>query len=152
MHYGRSLCQLDVKNIFLYGYLAETVYMQQPPRFEIQGKSDKVCKLKKAFYGLKQSPCAWFQKLFEVVSSFGYHRLAFDHSPFIKKTDSRGVVMVVYVDDVILTGSSTQDFSDTKAHLQKCFVTKVFGPIRYFLGIEVAGSKDGIIYPNPSMC
>ena len=145
VHHGWPLFQLDVKNAFLYGDLHETVYMQQPPGFEVQGECQKVCKLKKAIYGLKQSPRAWFHKLFEVMSSFGFVRSASDHSLFIKKTSTGIVVMVVYVDDIILTGSSAQDISATKDHLQKHFVTKDLGHLRYFLGIEVARNKEGLV-------
>ena len=56
-----EMCQLDVKNIFLYGDLTDYVLIEQPPRYVVQ-KEDRVCKLKKAIYGLKQSSYAWFEK------------------------------------------------------------------------------------------
>ena len=67
--------------------------MQQPPGFEVEGQCQKVCRLRKAIYDLKQSPRAWFQKLFEVMSRFGFNRSAADHTLFIKKTSSGIVVM-----------------------------------------------------------
>ena len=94
---------------------------------------------------MKQSPRAWFQKLFEVMSSFGFNRSTADHTLFIKKTSSGIVVMVVYVDDIILTGDDVKAIEATKAHLQKHFVTKDLGSLRYFLGIEVARSCEGMV-------
>ena len=57
-----DLHQLDIKNVFLHGDLQDEVYMEQPPRFVVQGEIGKVCRLRKSLYGLKQSPHAWFGK------------------------------------------------------------------------------------------
>ena len=81
------LYQLDVKNAFLYGDLQEEVYMEQPPGFVGQGESSLVCRLKKAIYGLKQSPRAWFDKLSGVLNSFGFNTCHSDHSMFVKYTN-----------------------------------------------------------------
>ena len=65
------LFQLDIKNVFLHGDLAEEVYMEQPPGFVAQGKFGLVCKLRRSLYGLKQSPRAWFSRFSSVVQEFG---------------------------------------------------------------------------------
>ena len=72
------ICQLDVKNVFLYGDLQEEVYMKQPPRYAAQGEN-KICRLKKAIYDLKQSPKAWFEKFNITISGISFHRCHSDH-------------------------------------------------------------------------
>src|SRR4051812_39743235 len=62
-----TLRQLDVKNAFLYGDLTEAVFMEQPPGYVVQGEK-LVCRLKKAIYGLKQSPRTWFEKFSHIAS------------------------------------------------------------------------------------
>ena len=80
--HGWDLHQLDIKNVFLHRDLAEEVYMEHPPGFVAQGERDRVCRLRKSLYGLKQSPCAWFDKSSEVIEKFGMQNNKFDHSIF----------------------------------------------------------------------
>jgi uncharacterized membrane protein YgcG len=136
------LHQLDVKNAFLHGDLNETVYMAQPPGFESKG--EYVCHLKKSIYGLKQSPRAWFDKFSKAVVSHGMTRSQADHSVFFKKTKIGIVILVVYVDDIVITGSDKEGIQILINHLSSSFLTKYLGKLRYFLGIEVARSKAGI--------
>lgn len=81
MHHW-PLHQLDIKNAFLHGELAEEVYMEQPPGFVAQGESDFVCSLKRSLYGLKQSPRAWFGRFSSVVQQFGMSQSKADHFVF----------------------------------------------------------------------
>uniref|UniRef100_A0A2N9ERL8 Integrase catalytic domain-containing protein n=1 Tax=Fagus sylvatica TaxID=28930 RepID=A0A2N9ERL8_FAGSY len=136
------LHQLDVKNAFLHGDLTETIYMTQPPGFESKGEC--VCHLKKSIYGLKQSPRAWFDKFSKAVVSHGMTRSQADHSVFFKKTRTGIVILVVYVDDIVITGSDKEGIQILINHLSSSFLTKDLGKLRYFLGIEVARSKAGI--------
>uniref|UniRef100_A0A2N9H2N5 Uncharacterized protein n=1 Tax=Fagus sylvatica TaxID=28930 RepID=A0A2N9H2N5_FAGSY len=133
--------QLDVKNAFLHGDLTETVYMTQPPGFESKGEC--VCHLKKSIYGLKQSPRAWFDKFSKAVVSHGMTRSQADHSVFFKKTRTGIVILVVYVDDIVITGSDKEGIQILINHLSSSFLTKDLGKLRYFLGIEV------ILAPKP---
>ncbi|KAJ9565708.1 hypothetical protein OSB04_001674 [Centaurea solstitialis] len=103
--YDWVLHQLDVKNAFLHGDLHEEVYMEQPPGFVSQGESGRVCRLRKSLYGLKQSPRAWFGRFNAVVTEFGLRRISYDHSVFFTSSSSGCILLVVYVDDIVITGS-----------------------------------------------
>ncbi|KAL0423678.1 UNVERIFIED_CONTAM: Retrovirus-related Pol polyprotein from transposon RE1 [Sesamum radiatum] len=137
--------QMHIKNAFLYGDLNETVYMEQPPGYVAQGEKQRmVCKLKKAIYGLKQSPRAWFDKFSRIIGEFGFSRCQADYSVFVQTTKTGMVVLAVYVDDILITGSDIDGIEEAKTYLQKQFVTKDLGRPRYFLGIEIAHSKHGV--------
>ncbi|KAJ9701816.1 hypothetical protein PVL29_006965 [Vitis rotundifolia] len=100
------LYQLDIKNAFLHGDLAEEVYMEQPPGFVAQGESGLVCRLRRSLYGLKQSPRAWFDRFSSVVQEFGMLRSTTDHSVFYHHNSlGQCIYLVVYVDDIVITGS-----------------------------------------------
>ena len=73
-----ELEQLDVKTAFLHGDLEEEIYMEQPEGFEVKGKDDMVCKLKKSLYGLKQAPRQWYKKFDSFMVSHGYKRTEAD--------------------------------------------------------------------------
>ncbi|KAL9434214.1 hypothetical protein AB3S75_028943 [Citrus x aurantiifolia] len=139
------LNQLDVKNAFLNGDLEEEVYMEPPPGFNEKFGS-KVCKLKRSLYGLKQSPRAWFERFTNFVKSQGYDQGQSDHTLFTKRSiEDKISVLIVYVDDIILTGDDIVEMSRLKQNLAKEFEIKDLGQLKYFLGMEVARSKKGIV-------
>ncbi|KAJ9707458.1 hypothetical protein PVL29_002475 [Vitis rotundifolia] len=139
--YGWMIHHLDIKNAFLHGDLEEEVYMEQPPGFVAQGKYRKVCCLKKAFYGLKQSPYAWFGKFNKEIQAFVMNKSKKDHSVFYKKSIAGIILLVVYVDDIVITGNDHAGISDLKAFMHSKFHTKNLGELKYFLGIKVLRSK-----------
>ena len=142
-NFGWNLQQFDVKNAFMHGYLEEEIYMEVPPRFE--SKEGMACKLKKALYGLKQSPRAWFGRLPKVMIALGYKQSQGDHSLFVRHSDSRGVTaLLVYVDDMIVTGNHVREMNNLKQCLLKEFDIKELRRLKHFLGIEVAHLKQGI--------
>ncbi|KAJ9556562.1 LOW QUALITY PROTEIN: hypothetical protein OSB04_011176 [Centaurea solstitialis] len=142
--YNWVLHQLDVKNAFLHGDLHEEVYMEQPPGFVAQGESGRVCKLRKSLYGSKESPRAWFGRFNAVATEFGLRRSAYDHSVFFSSSSSRCILLVVYVDDIVITGSDETGIMKLKDFLASQFQTKDLGPLKYFLGIEVSRNRKGI--------
>ena len=103
-----------------------------------------MCRLHKAIYGLKQSPRAWFSKFSEVVLKFGLRRCHSDRFVFSHTSNRGKILLIVYVDDIIITGDDKQSIDDLKIYLQNSIRTKDLGKLRYFLGIEVARSKEGI--------
>ncbi|KAL0318213.1 UNVERIFIED_CONTAM: Retrovirus-related Pol polyprotein from transposon RE1 [Sesamum calycinum] len=107
-------------------------------------KQRMVCKLKKAIYGLKQSPRAWFDKFSRIIGEFGFSRCQADYSVFVQTTKTGMVILAVYVDDILITGSDIDEIEEAKTYLKKHFVTKDLGRPRYFLGIEIAHSKHGV--------
>ena len=140
------LYQLDIKNAFLHGDLAEKVYMEQPPGFVAQGESGLVCRLRRSLYGLKQSPRAWFSRFSSVVQEFGMLRSTADHSVFYHHNSlGQCIYLVVYVDDIVITGSDQDGIQKLKQHLFTHFQTKDLGKLKYFLGIEIAQSSSGVV-------
>jgi hypothetical protein len=140
------LHQLNVKNAFLHGDLLEPIYMDPPPGFRAEGEyTGKVCRLHKSLYGLKQSPRAWFSRFSDVILSMEFIRCHSNHTCFIRRRpDGCYIILLVYVDDIILTGDDTQGIAQNKQDLGKIFDVKDSGPLKYFLGIEVARSRHGI--------
>ncbi|RVW45260.1 Retrovirus-related Pol polyprotein from transposon TNT 1-94 [Vitis vinifera] len=140
------LYQLEIKNAFLHGDLAEEVYMEQPPGFVAQGESGLVCRLRRSLYGLKQSPRAWFSRFSSVVQEFGMLRNTADHSVFYHHNSlGQCIYLVVYVDDIVITGSDQDGIQKLKQHLFTHFQTKDLGKLKYFLGIEIAQSSSGVV-------
>lgn len=136
---------MNVKNAFLNGDLEEEVFMSLPPGFEGNLEKNQVCRLRKSLYGLKQSPRAWFERFGNVVRSFGYGQSQADHTLFYKhNVNGKIAVLIVYVDDIILTGDDEGELHFLKKKLAEVFEIKELGSLKYFLGIEFARSKEGI--------
>ncbi|CAN1266422.1 Retrovirus-related Pol polyprotein from transposon TNT 1-94 [Linum perenne] len=148
------LHQMDVSNAFLHGDLDEEVYMEMPPGLQDVGNGNKkpVCKLVKSLYGLKQASRQWFVKLSSALKSEGFKQSAADHSVFIYSTMADMVVLLVYVDDIILAGSSLQLIEEIKGKLHLHFKIKDLGKLKYFLGLEVARSSSGIVMTQRKYC
>ena len=147
-----DLHQLDIKNAFLHGDLQEEVYMEQPPGFVAQGEIGKVCRLRKLLYGLKQSLRAWFGKFSQAVEKFGLQKSKSDYSVFYRNSSSGIILSVVYVDDIVITGSDSTGISSLKSFLLSQFHTKELGMLRYFLGIELCGVNMKSSYLKGNMC
>ena len=101
--------------------------MEQPLRFVARGKLGKVCRLRKSLYGLKQSPQAWFGKFSQAVKKFGMQKSKSDHSVFYRNSNSVIILLVVYVDDIVITGRDSKGISSLKSFLQNQFHTKDLG-------------------------
>ena len=139
---GWVLHQLDVNNAFLHGDLYEDVYMRVPEG--IDAPANMVCKLKKSLYGLKQASRQWFAKLTHELKFKGYSQSKNDSCLFIKQECAHVTYAAVYVDDMVITGSNTEEIAALKAHLHHIFTIKDIGHLSYFLGLEVGYVKSGI--------
>jgi hypothetical protein len=113
--------QLDVKNAFLHGDLAETVYMYQPPGFRDPVPPDYVCLLQRSLYGLKQALRAWFQRFANYITNVGFSPSRCDSSLFIYKQGDDTAFLLLYVDDIVLTASSDGLLQQIIASLHKEF-------------------------------
>ncbi|GKB02295.1 retrovirus-related pol polyprotein from transposon RE1 [Tanacetum coccineum] len=138
------LHQLDVKNAFLHGHLNEIVYMEQPPGFIDPHFPNHVCKLSKALYGLKQAPKAWFHRLSSFLLAHGFVCSRADTSLFVFTKDSCIMYLLVYVDDLILTGNNESLLTSFTTRLNQEFAIKDLGDLSYFLGLEVSYTNDGL--------
>ena len=124
---------MDVVTAFLYGFLDEVIYVEQPHLFEID--VDKVCKLLKALYGLKQAPHVWYKTLVEFLQKLGFQRLELDHGVFV--SEDKQLFIAVYVDDLLLFGSDLARLEQIQQSLRDRFKMTDLGDISHYLGMEV---------------
>lgn len=141
---GWELHHLDVKSAFLHGELSETVYVSQPDGFIKPGEEHKVYKLHKALYGLKQAPRAWNTKLNGILKDMQFHRCLQEQAIYRKASGNHLLIVGVYVDDLIITGTDTRIITKFKQEMGKKFEMSDLGKLTYYLGIEVSQKSDGI--------
>ena len=127
---------MDVKTTFLNGEIEEEVYIEQPQGFETHEKESHVCRLKKAIYGLKQAPRAWYSRIDSYLLSLGFTKSEADPNLYQKVEDGQVIILVLYVDDLFLTGNEKL-IEQCKKELTSEFEMKDLGLIHYFLGLEV---------------
>ena len=138
------LRQLDVNNAFLQGTLNEEVYMTQPPGFQDKDNPHAVCRLRKAIYGLKQTPRAWYNELRNFLLQSGFKNSVADTSLFIYHQGKTLLYMLVYVDDIIITGNDPPAISRFITSLSTRFSLNDLGDLSFFLGIEVLRTHSGL--------
>ena len=128
---------LDVKTAFLNGEISEDVYIVQPEGFEIVGQEHMVYKLLKALYGLRQALRAWYAKLNSCLESLGFLRCPYEHAVYTKKEGNENLLIAVYVDDLLVTGSSKTMIEQFKKQMNLKFEMSDLGKLSYYLGMEV---------------
>ncbi|CAN0875318.1 Retrovirus-related Pol polyprotein from transposon RE1, partial [Linum grandiflorum] len=140
------LFQMDVKNAFSNGRLTEEVYMEIPEGVQHHHPKGSVCKLEKSLYEFKQSSRAWFERFSQTVISNGYKHCQTDDMMFVKHgREGRIAILIVYVDDIIITGNDEEEITRLKKKLNEEFELKDLGEMKYFLGMEVARSNKGLL-------
>ena len=118
--------------------------MNLPPGHKNENDKSLTCRLHKSIYGLKQSPRAWYAKLSYALVEFGFTKSSADSSMFVKLTKNSTTIVLVYVDDLIITGNNESEIGAIKQHLKNKFDIKDLGQLTYFLGIELANSTKGL--------
>nr|GEV34380.1 ribonuclease H-like domain-containing protein [Tanacetum cinerariifolium] len=119
--------QLDVNNVFLYGDLEEVVYMKPPERYF--PSDNKVCRLKKTLYGLKQAFRQWNAKLTSILIENGFRQSKSDYSLYTKSDKRDFLALLVYVDDIIITSNSISEIKKFKVYLKSKFIIKYLGKL-----------------------
>ncbi|GAU22432.1 hypothetical protein TSUD_123190 [Trifolium subterraneum] len=115
-------------------------------------KQNQVCKLQKSLYGLKQASCKWYEKLTSLLISEGYSQSTADYSLFTLHNASHFTALLIYVDDIILAGTDLNEITRIKKILDTHFKIKDLGVLKYFLGLEVAQSREGITISQRKYC
>jgi histone deacetylase 1/2 len=144
VHLNWEVRQLDINNAFLNGNLKETVFMHQPEGYVDQTKPSHICKLNKAIYGLKQAPRAWYDSLRHTLLNWGFQNTKSDSSLFVLKEADHTTFLLIYVDDIIITGSNNKSLEAFISQLNLAFSLKDLGNLHYFLGIEVYRDNSGM--------
>ncbi|CAL8119652.1 unnamed protein product [Prunus armeniaca] len=141
---GWSLCQLDIKNAFLHGFLKEDVYMTQPQGFIELSRPSHVCKLNKAIYGLKHAPRVWFHRMTCFLLSVGFVQSLADSSLFVHQFGSHTIYFLLYVDDIVITSNDDRLLQSFIDALGRGFDIKDLGNLHYFLGLQVTSQNKGV--------
>nr|GEV26090.1 zinc finger, CCHC-type [Tanacetum cinerariifolium] len=137
--------QMNVKTAFLNGELEKEVYMNKPHGFIMPGNENKVYKLIKSLYGLKQAHKQWHQKFDEVVLSNGYLLNQADKCVYNKFDEfSKRVTICLYVDDMLIFGTNQVQVDLTKELLSSRFSMKDMGEADVILGIRIKHESNGI--------
>lgn len=148
--------QLDVSNALLNGELKKTVYMTLPHGYTGQGRRDTqgqmkiktknpllVCRLKKALYGLRQASRQWHHKLSITLVSLGFSHSKADYSLYSKVENNVIILVLIYADDILISGNYKAAIHDLKAVLSTHFHIKDLGPVSYFFVLEIDRNSVG---------
>jgi hypothetical protein len=132
-----EIWQMDVKTVFLNGNIDEELYMMQPKGFVDPKDANKVCKLQRSIYGLKQASRSWNLHFDQVIKSFGFVPNCYEACVYKKVCESSVTFLVLYVDDILIIGNGIGMLNDVKSYLNKCFSMKDLGEAAYILGIKI---------------
>ncbi|GJX42263.1 retrovirus-related pol polyprotein from transposon TNT 1-94 [Tanacetum coccineum] len=142
---GWLLYQLDVNLAFLNGELKEEVYVNQPQGFEVEGKEEKVYKLKKALYGLKQAPRAWYSQIDGYFKEKGFDQSKSEPTLYVENLGTNDILIVaLYVDDLVLTGNNKKIIEDLKNEMMQKYEMSDLGLLNHFLEMEIYQDEGGV--------
>ncbi|WVZ74821.1 hypothetical protein U9M48_022948 [Paspalum notatum var. saurae] len=142
--YGLIIHHMDVKTAFLNGELEEEIYMEQPDGFVVKGQESKVCKLLKSLYGLKQGPKQWHEKFDTTLTSAGFAVNEADSCVYYRYGGGKGVILCLYVDDILIFGTDIDVINEVKSFLSTKFDMKDLGEADVILNIKLIKDESGI--------
>ena len=125
-----------MNNAFLNGVLHEEVFMPQPDGFVDATFPDYVCQLHKSLYGLRQAPRAWYNSLRLTLCNWGFVNAKSDSSLFTLHQQNDIIWVLVYVDDILVTGNNSAAVNQFIQKINAKFSLKDLGPVSFFLGVE----------------
>nr|GEV27644.1 hypothetical protein [Tanacetum cinerariifolium] len=140
--YDYEIWQIDVKIVFLNGYVREDVYMVQPKWFVDPKHPSKVCKLQQSIYRLKQASRSWNKRFDKEINEVGFTQNPDEPFVYLKASRSNVAFLVLYVDDILIMGNNITMLQDVKSWLCKCFSMKDVGEASYILGIKITRDRS----------
>jgi hypothetical protein len=150
--HGLLVHQMDVKTTLLNGELDEEIYMEQPTGFVANGQEGMACKLLKSLYGLKQAPKQWHEKFDRTLTSVGFVVNEVDKCVYYRYGGGEGVILCIYVDDILILGTSLDVIKEIKDFLSNNFETKDLGEADVILSIKILREGNGGSHLcNPTM-
>ncbi|GKA70118.1 retrotransposon protein, putative, ty1-copia subclass [Tanacetum coccineum] len=141
-YYDYEIWQMDVKTTFLNGHINEDVYMVQPEGFMDPTHPNKVCKLQRSIYGLKQASRSWNKRFDKEIKKVGFTQNLDDPCVYLKASGSNFAFLILYVDDILIMGNNITMLQDVKSWLCKCFFMKHLGEAAYILGIKIIRDRS----------
>nr|GEY14091.1 retrotransposon protein, putative, Ty1-copia subclass [Tanacetum cinerariifolium] len=136
-YYDYEIWQMGVKTSFLNGYLNEEVYMEQPEGFFNPKYPNRVCKLKRSIYGLKQASKKWIKRFDDEIKKFGFTKNRDEPCVYLKSSGSNITFLILYVDDILIIGNNIPMLQSVKSYLGRCFAMKDLGEAAYILEIKI---------------
>ncbi|WKA05324.1 hypothetical protein VitviT2T_023298 [Vitis vinifera] len=140
-YYDYEIWKMDVKTTFLNGHLEKTIYMVQPEGFVVKDQEQKVCKLQRSIYGLKQASRSWNIRFNEAIKSYGFEQNLGEPCVYKQIGGDKVVFLVLYVDDILLIGNDVESLSKAKNWLASQFQMKDLGEASYILGIQMTRDR-----------
>ena len=137
-----ELHQMDVKTAFLNGELEEEIYMEQPVGFIVKGQEQKVCKLHRSIYGLKQSSRQWYLRFHKAILTYDFKMIEEDHCVYVKRSNDKLAILSLYVDDILIAGNDKEFVFAIKRWLSTNFDMKDMGEADYILGVKIERDRS----------
>lgn len=132
---GLIIEQMDVETAFLNGKISSEIYVKQPRGYE--DGTNKVCKLEKALYGLRESPRTWYECFDEFVKKVGFKRSKYDYCLYVLASEDDIMYLIIFVDDLLICGKNKRKIDEIKKLLSNRFNMKDMGEIKHYLGINI---------------